>query len=504
MSFIFEKNDIFTEIAVAQTVDNNFPKIKKESSIPSANSKSKNLLPFIVDLQTALIGSDDMKRFIKNFFIEFLKEVEVKSKDSIVNNLKLFFCGTDFSLPSGDLLQVNISDLDLFDQMKEDPKSVVGRTIFGDGGATDFNTFLHSTIQIGSGNYGGLFNIDVVSGNTKSKLKISIDDNYCDPDPITGKCKIKIKKFISDYFKSTKLIFIPILYAKLMDFLFGSISKLLNKDYEQILEEKKLDKTIDKILDKDETDEVIYDDSFFTFSNLENREIENSTTQSYNGVNVGDLVCGVSNNSINLERIVSNIELIRNTNQSRLATQVSNVVSDSLDEAVSGVSDENRNNSFIGLVKELIKGLPKILLKILLGPHVMVIFQTVNSLVNGTKTSTENTTNNAFNNIPNSGAINFGDPTSFENNRIDEFIRKSKTFLVAVIKDIYSFIVEYLYKFVKDEILKLVAIVATKVIKEQLEIFKGILLASAPKIVANASNQVINSVGNQVTNNIGN
>ena len=65
-----------------------------------------------------------------------------------------------------------------------------------------------------------------------------------------------------------------------MDSFFSNITANLDFSLEQLVSEEKTNKLIDKILDTDPCyDEIIFDDSFFTFSNDEVAEFEYRSKQ---------------------------------------------------------------------------------------------------------------------------------------------------------------------------------------------------------------------------------
>lgn len=449
MSFIKDKSDLFDNIAVAQTVDVNFPKIKKSSSIPSANSKSKNTIPLMLELQTTLVGTNEISQTLKDFFTDYSKTLEKKVKESIVSNIiSSFSCSADFSLPTGNIMQVNIKDLDFFDLMKVNPNTENGRFFYGKPN-TDFNSFLYDSIQTGGGSWKGFMNLTV----NNNIIDLELTNNYLPKN---------IKSFITDYTNSFKIIPTETLFTTMVDSLFGAVSRNIDKSFETILEEEKLNKIVDKVLESDpNTDEIIYDDSFFTFTNTENKEIEGLATNRYNGINQSDLVCGLSESVVSDVTFNESFDSVFNSNPVTITNTVSNSIDSLVDESVSDVDDLDRDNVKLNVFIEFLKSLPKILASIIFSPKIIFLFQTVNSLING-------------------GPIDFGNPISLTNSRIEEFVRRGKTFFVDIVRDVYSFIVEFLYGRVKTEILKLVSVLSSTIIKEKLQIYVNILSSLNP------------------------
>jgi len=263
MSFIKDKSDLFDNIAVAQTVDVNFPKIKKSSSIPSANSKSKNTIPLMLELQTTLVGTNEISQTLKDFFTDYSKTLEKKVKESIVSNIiSSFSCSADFSLPTGNIMQVNVKDLDFFDLMKVNPNTENGKFFYGKSN-TDFNSFLYNSIQTGGGNWKGILNLTVnnniidleipngcttitgsnsvgtgstsaTTATTGSTSATTATTGSTSATTATTGCTT-IKSFIKDYMNSFKIIATETLFTSMVDSLFGAVSRNIDKSFETIL-----------------------------------------------------------------------------------------------------------------------------------------------------------------------------------------------------------------------------------------------------------------------------
>ena len=173
MGFQDDKGKIFEEIGVFKVMEG-LPKEKKPSSFDSVKSKSKNLLPFMLDLLSSSCA-DNAKtlkdkarcsgsRILKDVLIDFLPELARISKEGVVKAIKAgLACGTDFSIPSNLPGTSNgtpeftdkIDKVDFTDLMKVDPTSPTGNLLFGKNNK-DFNRRLVETIQSAPTSTGGI------------------------------------------------------------------------------------------------------------------------------------------------------------------------------------------------------------------------------------------------------------------------------------------------------------------------------------------------------------
>ena len=131
MGFQIDKGALFEQIGVF-TVISGLNKTKKPNSMDSIASKSKNLLPFMLDilasscLDKASSPKDKARcsgnRILMGMLIEFLPTLIRIVKEGIVKGIKAgLACGTDFTIPTPTpVLTVPINKLDLNDMMKMD------------------------------------------------------------------------------------------------------------------------------------------------------------------------------------------------------------------------------------------------------------------------------------------------------------------------------------------------------------------------------------------------
>jgi len=173
------------------------------------------------------------------------------------------------------------------------------------------------------------------------------------------------------------------------------------------------------------------------------------------------LVCGLSQSVVSDVTFNESFDSVFNSNPVTITNTVSNSIDSLVDESVSDVDDLDRDNVKLNVFIEFLKSLPKILTSIIFSPKIIFLFQTVNSLINV-------------------GPIDFGNPISLSTSRIEEFVRRGKTFFVGVVRDVYKFIVEFLFGKVKTEILKLVSALSSTIIKEKLQIQANILSSLNP------------------------
>ena len=464
MGFQDDKGKIFEEIGVFKVMEG-LPKEKKPSSFDSVKSKSKNLLPFMLDLLSSSC-TDNAKtlkdkarcsgsRILKDVLIEFLPELARISKEGVVKAIKAgLACGTDFSIPSSLPGTSNgtpeftdkIDKVDFTDLMKVDPTSPTGNLLFGKNNK-DFNRRLVETIQSAPTSTGGIKSdkwttqggvdlLDIKFDSNTEDLTIGISSNW------GGK---SFQDFLVTYVNSVEMFPKKTAIATLTDQMFGTISASLDISSEKLLALEQMDRSVDKILETDVcTDDLIIDDSFFSFDNEDRELMERNARNKSRGVNVVDLGCGFVEVSVPVD-VLSGLTTV-DTLSPKKSGEVLEKTLDDLGNTVGGFGGDNSETMKKGFNLNGIKAIPKTMVRMIITPKVTTLYQISNKTINGVVL---NVTNGY------------------------DFSKAAKTFFDYVVREAGAALLKILFNKIKKELLILIQKVVMKIIKEKIQLFLG-------------------------------
>jgi hypothetical protein len=284
MSIVAQKESVFGNIAALRTLTDDFPKLAINNSFPSINNQG-NSQDFLMDLIFSLVGFEEIREVLVDVLTYATEESESLIKESLKVELKsLVACGIDPSLPTWMIqngIDIPVSDLDFFNILKVNPETQAGGLLYEDvasgGNSTDMNTFLYYTIQ--------------GSPNPNTWNNILEFEFYQTGLPINNSFNIKpttqysnLTDLNNDFIDSVRLFPSGQLITNIVDSLFGTISFNLdvNKTEKQLELEAAINSVTQCIINANE-DEVI-DDSFFTFSNPQLREIKEEARNRKQGI----------------------------------------------------------------------------------------------------------------------------------------------------------------------------------------------------------------------------
>lgn len=449
MSYIDDKNDITKKInSIKTTISLKESKFsdaltsteskyaKTLSSLNDAKEKSKNVIPFLLNLlktTSAEIfkpktpdedivepdfteeGDPKKKGFLQkyknnklNFGIKdtdkepnktlveilnvFLPEVERIIKEGIVEAIKYSLnCGSDFAFPTNISLTIELETIDFNNILQSNPDGSVSGNIFFTNTPNDFNKFLYDLIQnpgvtdTWDGPNGPLLNLQY---NNPNKLTISIPSNVKSFDD-----------FIKDFIDSIGLMDKKMMVGGLIDSFFGNTSSNLDLSLDQLVAQEKTNALLDKVLDTDPCDEegeiTIFDDSFFSFSNEDLELLERKALEKKDGVTLIDLGCGIFEFNINNDTTNNNINqylgfLDSNTDPQAQENTIKKII-DNVESLTSNQSPKNGDSIKNKINTDFIKEIPKVILNtVILTPKILLLFTLADFTVTGTQPTQKN------------------------------------------------------------------------------------------------------------------
>ena len=420
MGFIDDKSNIEKEIGIFKVM-NNLPKGEQvTSSIESVKNTGKNILPYLTNmLSVACQDPQDeplpefsptfsgpppkgvlreagpvkcnVIRILLEILIEFLPELIRIVKEAVAVAIReALSCSSDFKIPPNTVQIIDISVLDYNNILKTNPNdNLLGGIFYGDP-ERDFNRFLYNLIQTPfttetwEGDNGPILDVTFI---TPGQLSIAVNTNYENKS---------FNDFISDYMDSIELFNQKILLGNVIDNFFSNITPNLDFSLEQLVNEEKTNKLMDKILDTDPCkDEIVYDDSFFSFNNDEIEEFENKAVGRKEGVVGIDLGCGIYSFELRKDsaqaKISQILDILDNSND---PTEKSNAIKNAINvlgETATLASPDNKETIKNKLNTDMMLSIPNIVSKIsILTPKILGIYNLSNYIVNDTTVTERN------------------------------------------------------------------------------------------------------------------
>lgn len=437
MSIVDDKRDIFSEIGACRSLTEGFPELDIGDSFPSI-SNERDPIQFLTGLLKTLIGYEALRDKIIEIVSKKTDNIEETIKFLLKRALKEYVsCNVNPSIPNyltSPGLDFRVNKIDFVDILKINPQSEAGEMIYDDPGAglnsSDFNTFLHATIQTGNQeNWENILDVQFnQTGNPNNTINVQADASYS-----------TLSDFNNDYIDSIELFNIEKLLTKIMDSIFGVVSSNVNFSLEQLLEEEKIKKVIENINESEEDEQI--DDSFFQFSNPDLDRQERNARNRSNGIK--ELInCDNAESSVSFD---TTKEMHDEVKSATTKVEQTNVITNKFNEISSqsgfNVPDKDKPVAELDFLDQIINNLHVAITSLLLSPKVVMIFAINHKIVNGQ--------NATFN-----GVI--------------DFMQKNKALVQDIVKNIRDIIVEELLKEALKLINQLIESKASAILTEKL------------------------------------
>ena len=299
MSQIESKNDLLKEISATKSLAegsilNSITKMEKK--LRSMTNTNNMKLQFVEDILTTLTGVQSIRKAVINVFAKDLPIIENYLKTALKIQLKeTINCASNPSIPSflqysGTGVQISVRNVDFMGLFFIPPTSTIGKLVYEDPNAglnsKDFNVFLYSTIQalteeqwmykgnsVLAVNYAS--NGTPVSGVPTTDVFIVKASNYYSNN-------MKLTDLNNDFIDSLSLLPPAQKINEIFDKLFGTIASAISLPVSWLKKQEEVN-TILQHLDN-VADNTIIDDSYFSFSNEEVSNIQDTATKRSQGI----------------------------------------------------------------------------------------------------------------------------------------------------------------------------------------------------------------------------
>lgn len=450
MGFIDSKKDTIDNVALLEVLGN-LPKGRSTSSLDSVNSKSKNLLPFLLDLLSTTCkdnaksikdkASCESTRILTNILIEFFPALMRILKEAIIKAIKAgLCCGLDFTISSNNIqVKFKLSEIDFNGLLKTNPNTNLGSTFFGKDSSDDLNWFLHDLIQgNNTASWNGLINFSYDSSS--EEITATLD---------SGAQNKNFDAFLVDYLDYTDLYTREQFLAKIVDNTTGSLTAALKStSLDSLIAQEKTNAVQKNINNSDPCkEEYQNDDDYYTFTNDELFNIEKIANEKYLGITTLDLGCGLVDSKMDVDVFNTLFNDVKNTPSNQSSLVIENSMTTINNNLTSNVSDTDKSVSKISLNAKMLESIPVILTNVIFEPKIVVLYLMSSKIING--------------------PINTTEPNVKVNNSFD-YSKATKVFFEFVTRESLAALLEIVFKQVKTEILKLVTETASRIVKEQL------------------------------------
>jgi hypothetical protein len=474
-------NDLKKEYEdVTKRAGENFDELKEKTSekLSGLKDKSKkfqkeikNQFEQLLDIATLTIGSGGGTiGLIKKIVLQTIKKIEPQLSEILFDEtIKAIGCDQQQRYTEGQVIYIKVSTLDLLGLLKIDPNDEIGQLLYEKNPINyqdnpfSMNRLLYALTQTPNVSYSFSTGGQLYKGQSGQDL---FDIEYTEINPNTSggpwfKVTLSqrsggantIVQFIIDYYKSIKIVEFDNIMSNIMNRLTGAFDFGLNVGGNQIETESKFALLLQRILGlcfdnrreidvsgvaKIPEDDPI-DESFFEFSTIDLRNIENRITNIKNGV-VQYEDCGNVLLPLDVDSIVGSLSSLRFVSDDDKVNSASQ-----LTQSLTNNPDWNINipNLNINLAIDLnfIKLIPQSIVFSILSPKVILpIYTMLLSLGQQIVNSLEN---------------------------IVDFTKKFSKFITNLASKIGSIFVEELFNLIQKDLLQLASRVVLEIQNER-------------------------------------
>lgn len=428
MGIIDDKQNILNEIGAIFSARENINLPFRENSLSSINN-SREILPFIIDILTVVIGSQALQRTLGELFTNVFDTVEPATKDAIKNTSNSY--NSSQTLPSSfntSGYDIPLNAIDSNKKLQTDPNSNAGALLYGTTNVNTFDYKVYEAIQTPSTNVN--YNNIIINYNETT-------------DTINIKPQVPsqtINTFITDYIDDSSILPRDAFVGDIINGIYGTLSSEQNLPLNDLILNEQIDSLIDKINAEEES---------LIFTQEEQEEFEQRAENKSKGVDIYmTSCCGVITASTTIEEISGLTNIINNFDPEIIGNGFSDLLDNSFPSDQTTSEEDNRTIKdafFKRLIKLILNTLLK---KTILTPEIRTFFIITEAFKN----------NNTVTPV---------DPL--------DFLRNNNNLIQCIRDKIREIIIQFLFELVKRELIKLVIPLTKRILIEKLNQYIGIL-----------------------------
>jgi hypothetical protein len=428
-----KKRQLFELINLNKTVCINLPDLSIPNLIPGVSdlNPSQKIVDLLADVVALLSGInfDEMRMQLINWLVEQLQPLSEDLSLNLIESIKnCYACKIEPKIPEwlfqiqpstilydqngspiansgeeGIGLNIELNKIDLSCIFAADPNTEIGKLFYDGDSTNDITAFLWEVIQENG-------NPLIWSDPTNGKPIIEV--RYYEDNPIAftqndGTAEfqnieqrprvfnIRIvnqsyqnKSLITvliDYFKSQQPLFdVDKVIPNVIDLLYGTLTKKIKLPDECLNRVAELEKSIDEYIENGiDNEEIVLDESFYTFTPKQLSDIKQSVEQKKSGVRQYRKCCGKETSSISFDTI-NNIttELKESSTLQEKINTYTRAINNLVNESTQNVKNLDKNNASGEFLANFISSLQIALTKIILTPKNLLMVNLFYYLVN--------------------------------------------------------------------------------------------------------------------------
>ena len=399
MSQIESKNDLLKEISATKSLSegsilNSITKMNK--TLRSLTNRNNMKLQFVEDILTTLTGVQAIRKAVINVFAKDLPIIEYYLKTALKIQLKeTINCASNPSIPSflqysGTGVQMSVRNIDFMGLFFIPPTSKTGQLVYEDPNSglnsKDFDVFLYSTIQSLTEQQW------MYKGNSVLAVNYALNGAPVGGVPTTDVFIVKASNYYSNNMKLTDLNndFIDSLSLlppaqkinEIFDNLFGTIASAISLPMGWLKKQAEVH-TVLQHLDN-VADNTIIDDSYFSFTNEEVTNIQNTASNRSNGIRKY-ISCNEIQSSLDINSLTAMTAsiLTANTSTFNLIQTVSTSLDNISSYASSNASNEDTNSFKLAFFQDIFDSILYTITNTLLSPKLALLLQLNHKIVYG-------------------------------------------------------------------------------------------------------------------------
>ena len=431
----------------------------------------KNQLEQLLDIVNVSGGKGSgSPKYIKKLLIRTINNVEPKIRTIVFEELQHINCDENKTYSTTGPIFIKVQSVDLFGRLKLNPNEIPGKLLYEKDpiqtgtfpistnkilkSLTDNTATSYSSLIGGGEDYLGksgqpLFNIEYVettpAGDTGPWFKVDLADRASGIN--------NVGEFMADYYNTIKMTEKVDIMTSIMESLCGAVSMKVNAGVGEVTQSRQAEKIILRILglcfdsrgneiDVSGISKVApldgVDDSFYEFTEVDLREIEQRVTNIKNGV-IEFEDCGNVKVPVDYDQILDNLNqlfFVEGSDFDNLADQLTSTLANNPEWGINVNVQPVIDTNFIKLITNGIIGAmmsPKVVLPIM----IMLKAQ-----------------GNDISNLINS---------------FTDFLKNFKQFAINVISRVGAIFVEELFNLIKADILQLIQGVIKDIVKEKVK-----------------------------------
>jgi hypothetical protein len=426
----------------------------------------KNQLEQLLDILNVSGGrGSGSPKYIKRLLIRTIRNVEPRVRDIVFECLSQINCDETKTYSTTGPIYIKVQSVDLFGRLKLSPNELPGKLLY-EQDPVNVGTYPLSTNKIlknltdnTNTSYSSLYSSGLYTGKSGQPLfNITYEETYLgqpgpwfrvDLEPRASGIN-NVAEFMADYYSSIKMTEQVDIFTSIMEALTGAVSIKVSAGIGEVTQQTKADRIILRILGLcfDNRNEIDVsgiskvapldgvDDSFFEFTEVDLREIDQRVTNVKNGV-IEFEDCGNVKVPVDFDQIINNLDqlfFVEGSDFDNLADELTNTLANNplwgVNVDVQPVIDTN----FIKLITNGIIGAlmsPKVMLPIM----IMLKAQ--------------------------------GNDISDKIASFNDFLKNFKQFSICCVSKIGAIFVEELFKLIKQDIIQLVQSVIADIVIEK-------------------------------------